>query len=30
MLAAQSMLENLPLVTKDSRLATYGEIHTIR
>lgn len=29
MLAAQSMLENLPLVTKDSRLREYDEIHTI-
>ena len=29
MLAAQSMLENLPLVTKDTRLQGYDEIHTI-
>ncbi|MBO0841640.1 MAG: type II toxin-antitoxin system VapC family toxin [Nocardioides sp.] len=29
MLAAQSMLENLPLVTKDSRLRDLDRIHTI-
>lgn len=29
MLAAQSMLENLPLVTNDSRLQAYDSIHTI-
>lgn len=29
MLAAQSMLENLPLLTKDSRLQAYESIHTV-
>ncbi|MGH3349200.1 MAG: type II toxin-antitoxin system VapC family toxin [Nocardioides sp.] len=29
MLAAQSMLENLPLVTGDARLRAYDSIHTV-